>query len=299
MACLFGPFVMTIPSLLSWAETVLANAHVSSPRVDAEWILAHVLNSKRSELLFQSSPSPALLETYQQLVAQRAQRIPLQHLLGETEFYGLSFHISPNALIPRPDTETLIEVAVHHLKTFVAPRILDIGTGSGIIAITLAHELPKARVTALDISSLALSLAHQNAQHNQVGNRVHFVQSDLFSALKAEQSFDAIVSNPPYIRAHHIERLEPEVQDHDPHLALDGGKDGLKFYRKIIPNSLAHLKPHGILALEIGHDQAEAVQSLFKLHPEFSNISMVKDLSDNPRVVFGMCAQDQTPIKRP
>lgn len=277
---------MTVLQLLSWAEDTLYQAGVPTPRVDAEWILVDILRCNRSELVQYPTPSSQQIETYRHLITLRSKRIPLQHLLGETEFYGLPFKTTPDALIPRPDTETLIEAVVAHLKDHPAPTLLDIGTGSGIIAITLAHELPRARVLATDIAKPSLKLAQKNAHLNHVSHRIHFVSSNLFAAFTQTPKFDAIISNPPYIPTQNILTLEPEVLDHDPHLALDGGADGLTFYRKIIPQSLTHLTSKGLLALEIGYDQAHTVSHIITQHTHFGPIFAQKDLAGHTRVLL-------------
>lgn len=277
---------MTIASLLSWAEDELLQADIPSPRADAEWMLVHILHCKRSELIHHPPLSVSQLTTYQNLVAQRCQRIPLQHLLGNTEFYGLIFISTPDALIPRPDTETLVETVLDHLQHKDAPKILDIGTGSGIIAVTLAHELPNAQVFAIDISKPALRLAKQNAHLNGVEDRTHFLQSTLLSSLHATTQFDAIISNPPYIPTTDIATLAPEVRDHDPHVALDGGPDGLDFYRQLIPQSLPHLLPKGLLALEIGHDQCPIITNIFAQHPQFIQTRAHRDLAGHTRILL-------------
>lgn len=277
---------MTINALLSWAEDLLQQARVPSPRVDAEWMLVHTLSCSRAELHLQAPPLAIQMETYRQRVQQRSKRVPLQHVLGETEFYGLPFYSTPQALIPRPDTETLIEAVGEHLKDHASPKILDIGTGSGIIAITLAHTVPQARVLSLDISKPALELATRNARLNQVTKRVHFAQSNLFTTLAPTAQFDAIVSNPPYIPTRDILDLDPEVRDFDPHLALDGGTDGLDFYRQIIPQSLTHLKTGGFIALEMGHNQAEAIAHIVAQCASFGPSSTYQDLGGQTRVLM-------------
>ena len=181
---------------------------------------------------------------------------------GQHRIYGLPFYTSPDALIPRPETETLVEIVLDQLKNVTKPRILDIGTGSGIIAITLSKALTGSHVIATDISRKALYLASQNACLNGVSNRISFLQTDLLTPFAPPEGFDAILSNPPYIPSHAIDALQPEVRACDPHLALDGGCDGLDFYRKIIPTSVPLLAPDGLLGLEIGHDQADAVTQL-------------------------------------
>ena len=230
--------------------------------------------------------TPAQNATYRNLIHRRADRIPLQHLLGNTEFYGLLFHTSPDALIPRPETETLIEATLNQLKNYTNLRILDIGTGSGIIAITLSKALEGSHVIATDISRKALHLARQNAHFNGVLDRISFLQTDLLTPFTKPESFHAILSNPPYIPSHAIDALQPEVRDFDPHLALNGGCDGLDFYRKIIPASIPLLVPGGLLALEIGHDQADAVTQLLNRQMGLTHIATYTDLGGYPRAVL-------------
>ncbi|MCY3682727.1 MAG: peptide chain release factor N(5)-glutamine methyltransferase [Gemmatimonadetes bacterium] len=278
----------SIPHLLTWASDILLKAGVPSPRADAEWTLAHVLECPRSELHLRTHQplTPAQNATYRNLIHRRANRIPLQHLLGNTEFYGLPFHTSSDALIPRPETETLIEVTLNQLNTCTNPRILDIGTGSGIIAITLSKSLPESRVIATDISHKALRLASQNAHLNGVLDRISFLQTDLLTPFAKPESFHAILSNPPYIPSNAIDALQSEVRDFDPRLALDGGRDGLDFYRKIIPASIPLLAPGGLLALEIGHDQADAVTQLLNRQMDLARIATHTDLGGYPRAIL-------------
>ena len=278
----------SIPHLLTWARDILIKAGVPSPRADAEWTLAHVLECARSELLMRAHQplTPAQSATFRTLIHRRADRIPLQHLLGNTEFYGLPFHTSPDALIPRPETETLVEVVLKQLKNVTNPRILDIGTGSGIIAITLGKTLTGSHVIATDISRKALHLASQNAHLNGVADHISFLQTDLLTPFAKPESFHAILSNPPYIPSNAIDALQPEVRNCDPRLALDGGRDGLDFYRKIIPTSVPLLAPGGLLALEIGHDQADAVTQLLARQMGLTHITTHTDLGGYPRAVL-------------
>ncbi len=278
----------SIHHLLIWARDILIKAGVPSPRADAEWTLAHVLECARSELLMRARQplTPEQNATYRNLIHRRADRIPLQHLLGNTEFYGLPFHTSPDALIPRPETETLVEIVLDQLKNITKLRILDIGTGSGIIAITLSKALTESHVIATDISRKALYLASQNACLNGVSDRISFLQADLLTPFAQPEGFNAILSNPPYIPSRTIDALQPEVRACDPHLALDGGSDGLDFYRKIIPTSVPLLAPDGLLGLEIGHDQADTVTQLLARQSGLTHISTHTDLSGYPRAVL-------------
>ncbi|MDP6040280.1 MAG: peptide chain release factor N(5)-glutamine methyltransferase [Candidatus Latescibacteria bacterium] len=283
----------TIHALLSWAENLLQNAGISSPRADAEWMLTYVLTCSRSELYLHQTQTVTHQQTtyYRELISQRAKRIPLQHLLGQTEFYGLPFYTTPDALIPRPETETLVEIVIDHLKDHANPRILDIGTGSGIIAIALAKELPKSHIIAVDISLKALRLASQNARLNNVSDRISFLQTDLLAPFAPPEHFHAIISNPPYIPSSDINTLEPEVRAHDPQIALDGGSDGLDFYRKLIPDSIPLLAQGGLIGFEIGHNQADPVTQILTQQTDLTHIFTHTDLSNHPRVVL---AQKQT-----
>ncbi len=282
----------SIRHLLIWARDILIKAGVSSPQVDAEWTLAHVLECSRSELHLRAHQplTPAQNATFRTLIHHRAGRIPLQHLLGNTEFYSLPFYTSPDALIPRPETETLVEVVLHQLKNITKPRILDIGTGSGIIAITLSKALAGSHVIATDISRKALCLASQNARLNSVFHRISFLQTDLLTSFATPESFHAILSNPPYIPRDTIDTLQPEVRANDPRLALDGGSDGLDFYRKITPTSVPLLARDGLLGLEIGHDQAHAVTQLLARQIGLTHIATHTDLCGHPRVVLARAA---------
>ena len=278
----------SIHYLLIWSRDILIKAGVPSPQADAEWTLAHVLECSRSELFMRARQplTPAQNATFRNLIHRRADRIPLQHLLGNTEFYGLPFHTSPDALIPRPETETLVEIVLNQLKNCTNPRILDIGTGSGIIAIALGKSLPRSQVIATDISRKALYLASQNARLNGVADRISFLQTDLLTSFATPESFHAILSNPPYISSNTIDALQPEVRACDPRLALDGGCDGLDFYRKIIPTSVPLLAPGGLLGLEIGHAQARAVTQLLSRQIGLTHIATHTDLGGYPRVVL-------------
>ena len=221
-------------------------------------------------------------QSYKQLVERRYSGEPIQYIIGETEFYGLSFRVTPDVLIPRPETEHLVEKVIELAANFISPRIADIGTGSGAIAVALAHELPQASITATDLSNTALAIARENARRNRVNLR--FLQGDLLEPVQGEQ-FEIIISNPPYIPTHDRDSLAVEVREHEPALALFAGEDGLDIYRQLIPAALAALVPGGFLALEIGYGQSEAVTALFATSG-FDAICFVPDLQGIPRVAF-------------
>jgi release factor glutamine methyltransferase len=231
---------------------------------------------------------PACAERYLSLLAQRRSKIPLQYILGCWDFCGLTFATDPRALIPRAETELLAEAVLKRSPT----RILDLCTGSGCLAVTVAKTLTDAAVVAADICPQALSLARQNAQAFNVSDRITFVQSDLFDGLTAAKNepFDVIVSNPPYIPTADLDGLQAEVKNHEPRLALDGGADGLTLYKRLIPQSLAFLRPDGLLALEVG--DAPSVADLMR-QAGFCDIQILHDYAGLPRVVTGQKAQER------
>lgn len=256
---------------------------VESPRLNAEYLVAHVLGKKRIELYmeFDRPLGERELAPLRELIRKRAAGVPLQHLLGTVEFHGRVFKTDARALIPRPETELLME---HVLKEPLpeCPRILDVGTGTGVIALTLAAELPTADVTAVDVSPVALTLARENAELLGLTNRVHFVQSDLLEAV--EGTFDLIIANLPYIPGGEIAGLAREVQ-HDPTLALDGGPVGTEIIERLIDQARQHLNPGGRLVLEIGHDQAERLAEELK-RQNYRDIRPVPDYQNTLRFLF-------------
>jgi release factor glutamine methyltransferase len=247
---------------------------------DAELLLMHALHRTRAELM--THPELGLTERqtnhYQAAIMRRAHHEPVQHITGRQEFYGREFIVNRLVLIPRPETEHLVEAV---LGIDPAPqRILDIGAGSGILAVTLALELPHATVTATDISTAALTVAQKNSEQLGATERVGFVASDLFAAL-GDERFDCIVSNPPYVATG--EALEPQVRDFEPAMALFAGEDGLAIYRRLIPEAADHLEPGGHLLLEIGHGQRDAVEFLLR-QCGYKEICFGNDLQGIPRV---------------
>ncbi len=269
-------------------ERSLAEAGVPDPRADAEWLLASVLNTSRSGIYINARRPlpPAQYDRLRALVQQRCNRVPLQHLLGETEFFSLPFYVGPDALIPRPETEILVESLVDRLVTHTGPRVLDVGTGAGPIAVALAHALPKSRLIATDLSPKALRLAVRNAHRNAVRQRIAFVCTDLLAAFQSRAVFHAIVSNPPYIASGDLSDLQPEVRDFDPPLALNGGPDGLAFHRSIIARAPAHLCRGGWLALEVAGGTARDVVNLLENSSGFVHERTIPDLTGTERILL-------------
>ena len=248
---------------------------------DFDWICVEITGKKRSLLPF-SNFSNDELKKIDLAVKQRLKHIPLGYIFGKTNFYGYDFCVTRDVLIPRIDTEFVVETAIHEIKNRSGQvSVLDIGTGSGAIAITIQKETG-AKVTAVDISEKALEVAKQNAKSN--GAEVSFIHSDLFDGLQGLK-FDFIISNPPYIETKTIDGLSPEVKDYEPVLALDGGESGLEFYEKIILAAKKHLNGRGKIIFEIGYNQAAEVSNL--MQKQFKNIKVLKDYGGNDRVVLG------------
>jgi release factor glutamine methyltransferase len=250
-----------------------------NPRRDAELLLAHVLRCDLVALLAHPERPLSASEAtrYESVLMRRLRSEPMQYIIGQQEFFGLAFEVSPDVLIPRPETEHLVEAVLERVAANA--RIVDVGTGSGAIAVALAHALPRAQVTAVDLSPAALDVALRNAQRHAVSDRVTFLQSDLLAALEGAD-FDAVVSNPPYVAEGEV--LEPQVSNYEPHVALYAGPTGLEIYERLIPQARKRLKPHGLLMLEIGFGQQAAVEAL--LH-DWSALSLVRDLQGIPRVI--------------
>jgi release factor glutamine methyltransferase len=277
---------MTLREWLAKGDAQLcAGPHPERAHRDAETLLLHLIGKNRAWLLthLEDKFGGCSAIGYAGLLARRAQGEPIQYITGETEFYGLPFRISCDVLIPRPETEHLVEKVLELTRNFTTPRIVDVGTGSGAIAVALAHKLPQAQITAVDISPPALALAHRNAEQNSVASRIRFLPGDLLTPVAAEQ-FDIVVSNPPYVPSADRASLAVEVRDYEPALALFAGDDGLQVYRRLIPATFAALAPGGYVALEIGSGQAALVRSLL-IDSGFQQIEFLPDLQNIPRVV--------------
>ena len=281
------PTTWTIKALLAWTTDFLKTKGVESPRLEAQILLAHVMNCPKIELIARSDDEPTEAERsrFKDLIRQRVEGWPTAYLIGQREFYSLMFEVSPAVLIPRPDTETLVLEALTRLKGLSAPTVLDFGTGSGCIAVTVARWCSTAQVTAVDLSPDALDVAKRNAKRHAVAERIAFVTGDLFSPLNEDARFDLILSNPPYVTPSELAEASREVRDHEPRLALDGGPDGLAFYRRIASEAGQFLKPGGSLFVEVGHTQEVAVRGLFAERSELTVGPTIKDLAGRPRVV--------------
>ena len=272
----------TTLKVLTWTKEFLLSKGVANARLEAEWLLCAVTGLDRVGLYLQYDKplNEDELAEYRAIVARRAKREPLQHILGSQEFCGLEYEVTADVLIPRHDTELLVSEAVTRHPD--AHSVLDIGTGSGCIAVTLQKRLSQAVITATDISEAALAVARRNAATH--GASIEFLHGSLFAPV-ADRRFDLIVSNPPYIPTADIDGLEREVRDYDPHAALDGGSDGLKIYRELIPEAVKHLNPDGWLLVEIGIGQAKDVVQLFRNCRRYSEPVIACDPGGIERVV--------------
>ena len=258
----------TVLELLNWTADHFQQAGLEDPRLNAELLLGKVLGLERIMLYarFEQPVSPGQRQEFRQLVKQRAARHPLQYLLGNWDFYGRQFQLTPAALIPRQETELLVERCLELLDDAPGRWATDVGTGSGVIAVTLAAERPRLNVVATDASPEALELAARNAADHGVSERVRFACGDLAEPVRdllpgPQDGLDLLASNPPYVPTDEIERLAAEVRDHEPRIALDGGPDGLAVICRLIPQAAELLRPGGWLVLELGPDQADAVQT--------------------------------------
>lgn len=277
---------MTIMDAIKKGMIELKNSNVESPKLKSRLLMQYVLNQTRQYIIVNDLKqiSKEDEERYFVGISKLRAGVPLEHITHQREFMKLNFYINENVLIPRQDTEILVEEVINIAKRIKNPKILDLCTGSGAIAVSLAKYLTESEITATDISNKALEIAKKNAKINEVENRITFISSDLFTNIP-EEKYDIIVSNPPYIKRNVIETLDEQVRK-EPYMALDGGLDGLDFYRKIIKNSYEYLKYHGFLCLEIGFDQKIDVIELIENEEKFENTYSKKDLFDNDRIII-------------
>lgn len=273
---------MTLQEALEYGKEYLEARHILDSHIDAWYLLEYVIKEDRSYFFLHQKEQmePEKEQQFITYLKQRGDNIPLQHITKEQEFMGLTFSVNEHVLIPRQDTEILVEEVLKRVREDMS--ILDMCTGSGCIIISLKHEKPTIQAFASDISQKALTVARQNAKNLDVS--VTFLKSDLFQEIN--DKFDIIVSNPPYIKTAVVDSLMVEVKEHEPLLALDGSSDGLFFYKEIISKARMHLKPEGFLCFEIGYDQGEDVSSFMK-EAGFQDIIVIKDLAGLDRVVIG------------
>lgn len=286
----------------------LSEANVPSHALAAELLLMHALGRDRAWIYShpEASIDPVDAEKYFALIARRAAGEPTQYIIGKQEFWGMEFEVNPGVLIPRPETEHVVEVALQRLprrkgeddlRSAVAARrihIADVGTGSGCLAVSLATELPKAEIDATDTSKAALEVARRNAARHGVADRIRFIECDLLDGLSGS-AFDLIVSNPPYVAGTEAETLQREVREHEPHAALFGGTSGTEIYGRLIEQAGALLVPGGVLVLELGYDSAPHVRSIFESDTQWTAIEITNDLAGIPRVIAAAKAQ-QGPV---
>jgi release factor glutamine methyltransferase len=267
-----------------------SSPHPDRARRDAEMLLLHLTGKTRAWMLAHGDEEfgGCTAVRYAGLVERRLAGEPIQHITGEVEFYGLPLRVTRDVLIPRPETEHLVETAIQIVQGSEAARIVDVGTGSGAIAIALGKALPSAQVTAIDLSEAALAIARENAERN--GVKVRFLQGDLLEPV-AHEAFSLIVSNPPYVPESERPTLSVEVRDYEPAMALFAGPDGLDIYRRFISQAFSSLYAYGHILIEIGYGQAEAVRTLLE-ESGFFNVRFVPDLQGIPRVVDAMCGKD-------
>ena len=271
----------------------LLGAGIDSARLDAELLLGCALGVSREELILAAAKNLSVAESYryEDFLVRRLNREPLAYITGRQEFWSLDFLVSGDVLVPRPETEMLVEFALSHLaeaNNSELPRILELGTGSGAIAVALATELPQAQIVATEISPAALAIARRNASRNGVSDAIRFLEGDLFSALAEDLQnyFDLIISNPPYIPRDQVSKLDAEVSRWEPRAALDGGVDGLDFYRRIAEEAPGYLGKRGAVAVEIGAAMGAVVSALFRNRAAYVDTQVHQDYSGRDRVVL-------------
>jgi release factor glutamine methyltransferase len=283
--------IWTIQKLLNWMAEHFTGKGIDSPRMSAEMLLSHVLGLERIELYmhFDRQVEMPQLNRLHALVKRASEHEPIAYLIGMTEFYSLDIKVTPDTLIPRPETELLAERAIEYLRTLQTPQYMcDLCTGSGCIAAAVAIGVPEAKIIATDICDAAMAVADENITSHKLNERVHLLCGDLFSPIIEgldQTKFDVITSNPPYIATAEYEKLDKNVRDYEPELALHAGADGLDVYRRIVKEGPKYLKPGGRLMLEIGYQQGDAVTRLLEESGEFKDITVEKDFAKNDRIV--------------
>jgi len=280
---------MTISKLLITGATILKTAGIDNPAKEVELFLAHILKSKRIDMYLNSNNMVAEedINIFRSFIERRVKKEPVAYIVGFQEFRELTFKVDKNVLIPRPETELLAEYALELInKQIKGYEILDLGTGSGVLAVTLQKRFPFVKMTALDISRKALKIAKENATAHKVGGQITFLESDMFKNIKKNKKFHLIVSNPPYVPREEMKELMEDVRLYEPKQALDGGKQGLKFYKEIIKRAPGYLFPGGYLCLELGFGQAESIRNLFNESGKFAIVKIIKDFASIERVII-------------
>ena len=281
-----------LPQFIAEQAKRLEAVGIESARVEMEWILCHVLDVDRLNLYLHGAEwlTDDAREHIERIIQQRLTRYPLQYILEESWFYGRKFFVTPDVMVPTPETEGLCEAALGYIAThgLTSPRILDLGAGSGVICVTMASELKRCTVLALDISEEALEIAHENARAMEVTDKIEFRQSDFFSAVRLGETFDLILSNPPYIRECDYAGLMPEVKA-DPKIAMTAGADGLDAVRGILKDAPTYLCPGGRIMFEIGLGQSEAVAALTADDSRYTAYTCLRDLNDIDRIIILGC----------
>ncbi|MCG8558148.1 MAG: peptide chain release factor N(5)-glutamine methyltransferase [Proteobacteria bacterium] len=282
----------TIQHVLSWITQDLAGRGVGSPRLDAELLVAEALRCDRIRLYMdlQQPMEPGELAAVRALVKRRRAREPIAYILGRREFYGRCFAVDRSVLIPRPETESVVECALATLKRDSAARVLDIATGSGALAVTLAAERPHLQVDASDSSEAALRVARVNAGRHGVSQRMSFFAGDLFAPLPPDRAYAMIVCNPPYVSSEQWSALQPEIRLYEPREALLAASGGLSFYERIVPAAARWLEPGGRLLLEVGAEQASRVVAMLRRHGAYDEPAVARDVGGRERVVAARAA---------
>jgi release factor glutamine methyltransferase len=278
----------TIGRLITWTTKYLAERGSDSPRLDAELLLAHAVGCPRIGLYttFDTAPADPVRTAFRELVRRRAEGTPVAYLLGRREFYSMEFEVTPDVLIPRPETEFLAIAVIDAIRRRPeAKRVADIGTGSGIIAVTVAKNAPQVRVTAVDTSPQALQVAQRNATRHQVADRVDFLESDLLAKVSSDVRYDVIASNPPYVSTAEMATLAADAARHEPRAALEAGPLGTEVIERIIPEAAERLAPGGELWLEMSPLRLADVQKLIASDDRFEALPTIKDLAGLARVV--------------
>ncbi len=280
----------TVKEWLFYGKTILKDIGIESYFIDAEILLMTALNFTKTELFTKDNYILTKDETdkYKNFLNKRKNFMPVQYIIEKCEFMGLEFRVNPSTLIPRNDTEILVEYAINYIKENNCKTVLDIGTGSGAIAVSVAYYCPDIKAVAVDISEKALNTAKENAKINNVSERIDFIKSDIFENIT--EKYDIIISNPPYIQSDIIKTLIPQVKDYEPLSALDGGKDGLYFYKKIISECKNYINKNGALLFEIGYNQSFEVSELLS-EKGFGEIKTTKDYAGLDRVVSSVYKQ--------